>query len=101
MPLLAAWMYTYRLQPTAHLVAVPGWAPCTTEEVFPPTCAPSLWCAQTMESKVCHCLQPGCIRTGCNQRHTLLLCQAGSLHDNKGVPFSMCPQFVVHSDDGI
>ena len=25
----------------------------------------------------------------------------GTLHDRRGVPFSMCPQFVVHSDDGI
>ena len=79
MPLLAAWMYTYRLQPTAHLVAVPGWAPCMTEEAFPSVRAPSLWCTQTKESKACHCLQPGCIRTGCNQRHTLWLCQAGLL----------------------
>ena len=50
MPLLAAWMYTYRLQPNG--------TPC------------------------------GCA-------------SLASLDDIRGVPFSMCPQFVVHPDDGI
>ena len=79
-------MYTYRLQPTARLVAVPGWAPCMTEEVSPSACAPGLWCAHTMESKACHCLQPGCIRTGCNQRHTSGCASLASLHDSNTPP---------------
>ena len=101
MPLLAAWMYTYRLQPTAHVVAVPGWAPCMAEEAFPSVRSPSLWCTQTKESKACHCLQPGCIVQAATNGTPCGCARLGSLHDRRGVPFSTCPQFVVHSDEGI
>ena len=72
-----------------------------TEEVFPSACARCLWCTQTMESKRAIAgrldvyVQDATNGTPCG------CARLGSLHDRRGVPFSMCPLFVVHSDDGL